>query len=169
MKPSKRSSWFLSLPVLAVAVLVAGCSEGRRQLYLERKAGQHVYRKPLAEVWPAARGLLEERNLTLREEPGAFELATDWHPVGEPSQEGTSYVRYLARGRQSGPALSAVEFLRQHRTASRAGEPAGAPGLRVVAQETSHPMRDHALEWELLQRVDPKAAEALKVEAERVR
>jgi hypothetical protein len=170
MKPSKRPPWSMSLVVLAVAVLAAGCAGSRRQVYLERKAGEHVYRKPLAEVWPAARGLLAEKNLPLREGAGEYELATDWHPVGESSSPGTSYMRYRVRGRESGPSLSAVEFIRQYRTESEVGaQGGGTPGRRTVTHETSRPMRDHALEWELLQRVDPKAAQALKAESERIR
>ena len=63
MNPSKRSPWSLSLVLLAVASLATGCAASRREAYIQDKAAQHTYRKPIAEVWPQVRMLLKE-NLT---------------------------------------------------------------------------------------------------------
>jgi uncharacterized lipoprotein len=168
MISSKRSPWSMSLVLLAAVTLAAGCTASRRQAYVEEKTQQHVYRKPIAEVWPQVRLLLKEKGFPMREAPGAYEISTDWQMVGAPSSLGTSYVRYLVRGKQPSPVLSTVEVLRQNRTESgqtpvdpRSGQ------RRDIGNDTSSLVRDLELEWELLQRVDPEAAKALQAEAEK--
>ena len=58
MNPSKRSPWSLSLVLLAVTTLATGCAASRREAYIQDKAAQHVYRKPIAEVWPQVQLML---------------------------------------------------------------------------------------------------------------
>ncbi|WNG33176.1 hypothetical protein F0U61_05780 [Archangium violaceum] len=167
MKPSNRSSWSLSLVVLAVATLAVGCTASRREAYIQDKARQHVYRKPIAEVWPQVRSLLKEKELPVREAPGAYEISTDWHQVGAPSSLGTSYVRYLVRGKQPNPTMCSVEILKQNRVESGQG-PMGSNGQRQdLGTDTTNMTRDVEMEWELLQRVDPEGAKALREEAEK--
>ncbi|HEX8538818.1 MAG TPA: hypothetical protein VF664_15210, partial [Cystobacter sp.] len=93
MRSSKHSPWFPSVVLVAAALLAAGCASTRREMYLQEKASGYVYRKPLAEVWPQVRSLLREKDLPMREAPGAFEIATDWYMLGAPSSLGTNYVR----------------------------------------------------------------------------
>ncbi|MGZ3461644.1 MAG: hypothetical protein ACXU86_24395, partial [Archangium sp.] len=88
MKPTKRSPWSLSLVLLAAATLAAGCATARREAYVQEKASRHVYSKPIAAVWPQVQMLLKEKELPMREAPGAFEISTDWQPVGAPSSLG---------------------------------------------------------------------------------
>jgi hypothetical protein len=168
MNPSKRSPWTLSLVVLAVASLAAGCAAARREAYIQDKASQYVYRKSIGEVWPQVRMLLKEKDLPLREAPGAFEISTDWQMVGAPSTLGTNYVRYLVRGRQPSPTMCAVEIFKQNRTESGQGPVDARTGQRQsIGNDTTNLVRDVELEWELLQRVDPEGAKTLREEAEK--
>lgn len=165
MNPSKRSPWSLSLVLLAVTTLAIGCTASRREAYVQDKALQHVYRKPLAEVWPQVRMMLKEKELPLREAPGGYEISTDWHMVGAPSDLGTNYVRYLVRGKQPTPAMCTVEILKQSRVESGQG-PINNGKREALGTDTTNLSRDMEMEWELLQRVDPEAAKALRSEAE---
>ncbi|MFE8605114.1 hypothetical protein [Archangium violaceum] len=167
MKPSMRSPWSLSLVLLAVTTLATGCAASRREAYIQDKAAQYVYRKPIAEVWPQVRMLLKEKELPLREAPGAFEITTDWHMVGAPSTLGTNYVRYLVRGKQPSPALCRVEIFKQNRVESGPGPVDSRSGQRQnLGTDTTNLVRDMEMEWELMQRIDPDAAKALRTEAE---
>jgi uncharacterized lipoprotein len=167
MKPSKRSPWSLSLVLLAVTTLATGCAASRREAYIQDKAAQHVYRKPIAEVWPQVRMLLKEKELPLREAPGGYEISTDWHMVGAPSTLGTNYVRYLVRGKQPTPAMSTVEIFKQNRVESGPGPVDSQTGQRQsLGTDTTNMVRDMEMEWELMQRIDPDAAKALRTEAE---
>ena len=166
MKPTKRSPWSLPLVLLAAATLAAGCATARREAYIQEKASQYVYHKPIAEVWPQVQMMLKEKELPIREAPGAFEISTDWQPVGAPSTLGTNYERYLVRGRQSTPATCSVEILRQNRTEAGPGPVDTQTGQRQdIGTDATNLQRDRELEWELMQRVDPEAAKALREEA----
>ena len=164
--PSRaRPSWSL-LPVLALAVLATGCASSRREMYIQEKASDYVYRKPLGELWPQVRSFLTEKELALREAPGAHEISTDWQQQGAASNLGTSYVRYLVRGHQPSPGLSSVEIVRQNRVESGQGAMA-TPNNRTAGTDSSSRTRDREMEWELLQRLDPEGAKALQAEAEK--
>ncbi len=166
MKPMNRSP--LSLVLLAVATLATGCAASRREAYVQEKTGQHVYHKPMADVWPQVLTLLKEKELELREAPGAYEISTDWQMVGAPSTLGTNYVRYLVRGKQPTPAMCAVEIFKQNRTEAGPGPVDAATGQRrEIGTDTTNMVRDMEMEWELLQRVDPEGAKALREEAEK--
>lgn len=168
MNPMKRSPMSLSLVVLALSMLATGCAATRREAYVQEKASQYVYSKPIAEVWPQVRMLLKEKDLPLRESPGAFEISTDWHQVGAPSTLGTSYVRYLVRGKQPTPAMCAVEIFKQNRVEAGQGPVDARTGQRgSIGTDTTNLQRDMELEWELLQRVDPEGAKGLRAEAEK--
>jgi hypothetical protein len=167
MLPSKRSQWSPPVVLLAVSLLAAGCASSRREMYIQEKASGHVYGKPLAEVWPQVRSLLKEKDLPLREAPGAFEIATDWHMLGAPSSLGTNYVRFYVRGKQPSPVTCSVEIFRQNRTESGPGPVDARTGQRQsLGTDSTNMTRDRELEWELLQRVDPERARALRAEAE---
>jgi uncharacterized lipoprotein len=168
MNPMKRSSLSLSLVLFALATLATGCAASRREAYVQEKASQYVYRKPMAEVWPQVRMLLKERDLPLRESPGTFEISTDWHMVGAPSTLGTNYVRYLVRGKQPTPAMCAVEIFKQNRVEAGQGPVDARTGQRQgLGTDSTNLQRDMELEWELLQRVDPEGAKSLRAEAEK--
>jgi uncharacterized lipoprotein len=168
MKSFKRSPWSLSVVLLAVSTLAVGCASTRREAYIQDKAMQHVYRKPIAEVWPQLRSMLQEKELEMREAPGGYEISTDWQMVGAPSSLGTAYVRYLVRGKQPTPAMCAVEIYKQNRTEAGPGPvDAQTNQRREIGTDTTNMSRDMELEWELLQRVDPEGAKALREDAEK--
>ena len=161
----KAKKWSVPLLLVTTLALGTGCAAGRREMYIQEKASDYVYRKPIAEVWPQVRALLAEKELPVREAQGAYEISTDWHQQGAASNLGTSYVRYLVRGHQPSPALTQVEILRQNRVESGQGALASANN-RTTGTDSVNRTRDREMEWELLQRVDPEGAKALKAEAE---
>jgi uncharacterized lipoprotein len=168
MMPSKRSSWSLSLLLLTAVTLAVGCATARRDNYIQEKASNYVYHKPLAEIWPEVRAVLGEHDVPIRETPGSFEISSDWQPVGAPSALGTNYVRYLVRGKQPTPATSTVEILRQNRTEAGKGPTDSSNGsVGSIGTDATNVTRDREMEWELLQRVDPEGAKALRDEAQK--
>ncbi|MGE6756989.1 hypothetical protein ACQKGO_03160 [Corallococcus interemptor] len=172
MNPSKSSRASALLVVSVLALAFSGCAARRQQAYLEDKAMGHVYRKPIAEVWPEALALLKEKGFSVVKGQGGFETTTEWLMTSAPSSLGTSYARYLVRGFERGPGQCAVEFRRQDRSESRAADDTGGRGKDMgesaVGAGSSQMRRDSELEWELLQKVDPDAATALKAEAKKV-
>jgi uncharacterized lipoprotein len=168
MPAQKCSSWSLPVALILAAACLAGCAANRREMYIQEKASGHVYSKPMSEVWPQVRSLLREKELPMREVAGGFEIATDWLMVGAPSSLGTNYVRYYVRGRQPTPVTSVVEIFRQNRTEAGQGPVDSRTGQRQsLGTDTTNMTRDRELEWELLQRVDPEGASALRTEAEK--
>ncbi|RKH00856.1 hypothetical protein D7V97_29745 [Corallococcus sp. CA053C] len=170
MNPLKSSSRAAALLVVsALALAFTGCAARRQQQFLEDKAQGHVYRKPIVEVWPEALALLKDRGFSMMKGTEGFEAQTEWLQTSAASSLGTSYARYLVRGYERGPGQSAVEYRRQERSESRGA--ANTDGRTSDPMETepkansSQMVRDTALEWELLQKVDPDAATALKAEA----
>ncbi len=160
------------LVVAALALTTAGCAARRREAFLLERARNHVYRMPVAEVYPQALALLKEKGYSLKEGQSGYEATTEWLMQGAPSSLGTTQVRYLVRGIEKGPGQSAVEFTRQLVT-----ESAGAANTSGRAREISEPAvradggnvtRDEEMEWELVQRVDAESAAALRAEAEKI-
>jgi uncharacterized lipoprotein len=165
MQPRNRWSWSV-LSVFVLAALAAGCASSRREMYVQDKASDYVYRKPIGELWPQVRTFLTEKDLALRESPGGYEIATDWQQQGAPSNLGTSYVRYLVRGVQPSPGLTSVQILRQNRVESGQGAMASSNN-RTAGTDSNNRTRDREMEWELLQRLDPEGAKAITAEAEK--
>ncbi|RKH60663.1 hypothetical protein [Corallococcus aberystwythensis] len=172
MTPSKSSRASALLVVSVLALAFSGCAARRQQAYLEDKAMGHVYRKPIAEVWPAAIALLQEKGFSLMKGQQGFEATTEWLMTSAPSSLGTAYARYHVRGSERGPGQCAVEIRRQDRSESRAADNTDGrskeTGESSVGAGNSQMRRDSEMEWELLQKVDPDAASALKAEAKKV-
>lgn len=157
------------LTLLAAFALTTGCAASRREAFMQDKAHNHVYRLPLAELWPHARQLLVDKGYSLQENKGGFEAQTEWLQTSAASSLGTTYQRYLVRGVERGPGQSSVEFTRMTRTESRGADNADQNGSqgggvsRTAAASQTQP--DLMMEWELLQRVDAEAAKAYESEA----
>jgi hypothetical protein len=134
-----------------------------------RAATEHVYRKPIAEVWPQAIALLKEQGFSFKAGKEGFEAHTEFKMAGAPSSLGTTYVAYLVRGIQKGPGQCSVEYWKRISSESRgADNTTGRPN--EVAEsgprtDTGNFNRDEELEWQLIQRVDAESAEALKAQA----
>ena len=110
MTPSKSSLGSTALLLVAALALSTGCAASRRETYLQEKAGTHVYRQPIAEVWPKAKEVLTEEGFSLMEAKGGFEMQTDWTMQGAALLAG-HLVRALpgARHREGpGPVLGGV-------------------------------------------------------------
>ncbi|GMU00691.1 hypothetical protein KH5H1_48110 [Corallococcus caeni] len=172
MNPSKSSRASALLVVSVLALAFSGCAARRQQAYLEDKAMGHVYRKPIAEVWPAAVALLQQKGFSLMKGQTGFEATTEWLMTSAPSSLGTAYARYHVRGTERGPGQCSVEFRRQDRSESRAADDTSGRGKDMgesaVGAGNSQMKRDSELEWELLQKVDPDAASALQAEAKKL-
>ncbi len=158
------------LMVLAAVALATGCAARRREAYVQDKAHTHVYRMPLAELWPHARKLVTDKGYSLRESKAGFELQTEWLQTSAASSLGTTFQRYLVRGIERGPGQSSVEFIKMVRTEARGADNVSETGGRGggVAQTTAgtQTQPDLEMEWELLQRVDAEAAKTYLSEAE---
>lgn len=161
----------LSTPLLlAVLLLAPACATQRRAEYLQEKAGAHVYEMPLSQLWPNARELVKRHGYSVRESPESFELITEWLQTSNGSSLGTTYQRYLVRGRALGPNRSSVEFLKAVRSIS-----VNADGVRddvnvygaksSSAKGTNNFSNDRELAWELLGYVDAESAKKLSDEA----
>ncbi|WP_224247418.1 hypothetical protein [Hyalangium gracile] len=153
-----------TLLLVAALALSTGCAANRRETYLHDKAGTHVYRQPLAEVWPKAKEVLTEEGYSVMEAKGGFEMATDFQMQGAPSSLGTSYARYLVRGVEKGPGQCSVEFIKQARVESQGAHDTNT-GEGAQMSGSNATTRDYAMEWKLLQKADPEAAKALEAEA----
>lgn len=161
------------LVVSALALVTTGCAARRQQAYLEDKAGAHVYRKPIAEVWPQALALLKEKGFSVQTGAKGFEAVTHDLQVSAPSSLGTTFARYLVRGVERGPGQCTVEFHKYERSETRGATDTQGRGRDLgenpaMGASTAQFKRDHDLEWQLLQRVDPDAATALQAEAKKV-
>jgi len=166
MTLSKSSLGSTALLLVAALALTTGCAANRRETYLQEKAGTHVFRQPIAEVWPKAKELITEEGFSVMEAKGGFEMQTDWQMQGAPSSLGTSYARFLIRGIERGPGQCSVEFMKQTRIESQAAHDTNTGKSMEGAGNASGSMsRDHALEWKLIQKVDPEAAKTLEAEA----
>ncbi len=160
-KSSLRSTMLLLLATLA---LTTGCAANRREAYLQDKAGTHVYRQPIAEVWPKAKEVLTDEGYSFQEAKGGFEMTTDFQMEGAPSSLGTSYARYLVRGIEKGPGQCSVEFIKQSRVESKGAHDTNTGQNADLAASTST-NRDYAMEWKLIQKADSETAKAWEAEA----
>ncbi|MBN1205528.1 MAG: hypothetical protein JXB05_11465 [Myxococcaceae bacterium] len=167
MMISKSQLGSTTLLLVAALALTTGCAASRREAFLHDKAGTHVYRKPVAEVWPKARELLAEEGFSVMEAKGGFEMQTDWVMQGAPSSLGTTYARYLVRGIEKGPGQCSVEFLRQNRVQSQAAHDTstGETAKEGPGTDSNTLSRDYAMEWKLLQRAEPEVAKGFETEA----
>ncbi|MDC0706931.1 hypothetical protein POL68_00445 [Stigmatella sp. ncwal1] len=161
-----NSRWGAIALVVAAFTLTSGCASSRRDAYLQDKAAVHVYRQPISEVWLKAKELLSEEGYSVMEAKGGYELQTDWLMQGAPSSLGTSYARYLVRGAEKGPGQATVAFHRQVRVQSQAAHDTSTGGSAAGSGTDSNSFgRDHAIEWQLIQRVDAETAKAWEAEA----
>jgi hypothetical protein len=178
MHRSTRASGVL----LAVATLLAlsGCAGTRRENFQRDQAAAHVYRKPLVELWPQVKAVLQEKGYSWRESSGRFVLETEWRDAGDGTLGTATSYRYLVEGytRPSGGTI--LRVMRAERTSQDIGSNYRSGVVRtrsdmagaVASSNTSGKLpaerrsaRDLQLELELLQRLDPEAAAKLEADA----
>jgi hypothetical protein len=153
----------IAAAVVAAALLAPGCAAQQREARLRQQLDATVIERPLAEVWPAALRLLDERGFPLaggdparigKSPQGTLArlvsrgretyTAPDGRWVAETGL-GRDGLRYRVEGWDRGGAGSRVVY-----TAVE-GQPAGSAG----ADRTS---RDVELELALLRELDPERA-----------
>ncbi|QSQ13415.1 hypothetical protein [Myxococcus landrumensis] len=169
-----------------VLVLLAGCSSSLRQNYLRDKAGEHVYRKSLPDIWPGVKAELEAQGYSWKEMPGRYVLETEWLDSGGGTLGPASASRYLVEGLTLAHGGTILRVMRGNRLAqpvgtgyvtqqlatggsARAQEEqaqarASATTSGVLPTQQSY-ARDLELELLLLQRIDPEAASKLAADA----
>lgn len=156
MKSLKPSAPLLLLTVL---VLATGCAARRRDVYVQDKAAEHVYRVPISQLWPQARAILQERGFSFQESQHEYEAVTEWlQTTNTASSLGVTFERYLLRGRALGSSQSSVEFTKMTITETYVTKTEARRGAQQLAP-------DHVIAWELLQRVDAEAAKKYADEA----
>lgn len=164
MTPQKTPLASTALLLVAALALSTGCAANRREAYLQDKAGTHVFRQPLAEVWPKAKEVLADEGYSVQEAKGGYEMTTDFQMEGAPSSLGTSYARFLVRGIEKGPGQCSVEFIKQARVESKGAHDTNT-GAEAAPEASNSTNRDHAMEWKLIQKADPETAKAWEAEA----
>jgi hypothetical protein len=160
------------LPAVALAAL-ALTGPGCASLSEYRARGKQVragletfrYRQPVEQVWPVVRRLLADRGLTL--------AGKDAAAVGQKSSLMSQFSSAAKETRPTpGGGLLLETAWNQDSERWRAEAEPDAGGLRVVftriqlnQQEFGSDgvaLRDHDLEFDLLQRIDPDAAERIE-------
>lgn len=168
--------------LLALASLLAlsGCAGSLRENYQRDKAAGHVYRKPLAELWPGVKAVLKEKGYSWRENPGRFVLETEWRDVGGGTLGPATAYRFLVEGVTLTTGGTVLRVTRAERTSRDIGvgyvdgvvktrrdlasaiESSDASGKLPTERSTA---RDLELELELLRRIDPEGAAKLEADA----
>lgn len=105
-----------------VAVLASGCATLQRDTFVRERAGEYVYDRPLAEVWPHVRALLISQGYTPVERSEPSQLDTEWREEGAGGSGAIRWSRYRVVGSESG-GKSKVVFLKNSRSGT-AGTPA---------------------------------------------
>lgn len=160
MMAAMRPSLALACAAVVVGAVGIGCAAAQRESRLRRELDGHALARPLAEVWPVALRLLDERGFDLGSNDRVsigkaplgtaarlFSQARDTHArdgrwVAETDLDGSD-VRYRIEGSDAGGGTSRVVFYRI------AGSLEG---------RDDREFRDVELELELVRRVDPEAA-----------
>jgi len=149
--------------------LAAGCASGRKDNLMRERAGQHVYSQPAAQVYAGAVQLLKEKKYSLREDARNYTAVSEWKPESGGSSLGTIWTAFQVMVKPLSPSSCTVMFIKKNRVEggntpdeTRYG---GGRGEASVANNSSGG-RDLAMELELLQRLDPAVAEAIRASAE---
>lgn len=186
-------AFLLAFTLVTALPFVAGCAGVNRESYMHEHGGEHVYDRPMAEVWAAAKQLLSEEGYSGREVRGGWIYVTEWKESGGGSSVASNSSRYLIEGKELSPSRCTVHFTRVVRSAGASSEGLGqtdnthAGFAPIGAQNTdSKPLqapnesagmgqkstissgkRDLEMEWRLLGKVDPRAQSAIEAQARR--
>jgi hypothetical protein len=188
-----KASFRIVLFALALLALLvgSGCAASNRETFMRERAGEHVYQRPMPEVWAAAKQLLTDEGYSGREVAGGYVYVTEWKETAGNASVGARFMRYLVEGKELGPARSIVRFTVVQRATGSTGagirdtEPSTHSGMAALStgagsessgapQESAEPgrksalatgQRDLEMEWKLLQRIEPGKARAVESEA----
>jgi pyruvate/2-oxoglutarate dehydrogenase complex dihydrolipoamide acyltransferase (E2) component len=137
------------LGVFLTLGLTMGCATlrgmGAKHEHIEKQTKDYVYNQPATAVWPAARQLLFEKGFEVKNtgEAGMLTAESEW------KYEGKKRTRYLAQATPVGDTQCRIVFTKMESD-----------------KDGSDTTRDLALEWELIQKVEPDRAAQIKTEAE---
>jgi hypothetical protein len=129
--------------------LMMGCATlrgmGAKHEHIETQTKNYVYNQSAQSVWPAARQLLFEKGFEVKNtgEAGMLTAESEW------KYENKKRTRYLAQATPVSDAQCKIVFTKMESD-----------------KNGSDTTRDLALEWELIQRVEPDRAAQIKAEAE---
>ncbi len=129
--------------------LMVGCATlrgmGAKHEHIETQTKNYVYNQSAQSVWPAARQLLFEKGFEVKNtgEAGMLTAESEW------KYENKKRTRYLAQATPVSDSQCKIVFTKMESD-----------------KDGSDTTRDLALEWELIQRVEPDRAAQIKAEAE---
>lgn len=165
----------LLVGVVVVAVsLVASCAGQTRETYLQEKAGEFVFEKPLKEVWPHVKALLKEQGYSWQDNPRQAFIRTEFKEDTGSSAMSTSFTRYAVEGFAIDQNRSRIRIMRNSMTSSNSGEmsdpraaTAGYANANAAGRAGGNASgsRDLKMEWQLIQRAAPEQAAKLEAEA----
>ncbi|MBZ4422125.1 hypothetical protein [Myxococcus sp. RHSTA-1-4] len=165
---------------IAMLMVLTGCSGSLRKNYMRDKAAEHVYRKPLAEIWPRVHEVMNDKGYSWRENPGRYVLETEWRESGGGTLGPTTSSKFLVEGVSRADGGCVLRVQRLDRTTQEIGTnytdgvvrtrteravaiSGGGARSSLPTQQTF--ARDLQMELELLQRIDPEAAARLEADA----
>jgi hypothetical protein len=149
----------IPIGLVLLALASSGCATAR----IHQRAGEHLYDRPIAELWPEVRTFFAEKGWATTEVTGQYLLMSEW---GD-ELNGEVYTRYIVQAVAAGPDRTAV---RVHRQSKQLGD--GKPYWKLtkrpeqfIKTTLGKPRYDRALdlEWELLRKV--ASVDAQQIEA----
>ncbi|MBF5042940.1 hypothetical protein FGE12_11120 [Aggregicoccus sp. 17bor-14] len=186
MRPSSLRPRML---LLALGLLSAGCAGNRQEQRLEAEAAKFIYVAPPPKVWAEAKALLKARGFTVNEDQaGRYVMSTPWTEVYASEDMGTQLRRFLVVGKDMGQGRFIVRIyninyttvgnvdshpsMGNHEYQRDSGSSGGGGGGGMIFSKKGQGaapakgwyQRDLAMEWHLLERLEPELAEELKHE-----
>lgn len=138
-----------SIGLFVVLGLMMGCATlrgmGAKHEHIENSTKNYVYNQPAQIVWPAARQLLFEKGYEVKNtgEAGMMTAESEW------KYENKKRTRYLAQATAVSDTQCRIVFTKMESD-----------------KNGNESNRDTALEWELIQKVEPDRAAQITAEAE---
>lgn len=180
---------------LALSPAITGCAASNRETYMREHAGEHVYDRPMPEVWAAAKQLLADDGYSGREERGGWVFVTEWKESSSSSNVSSVQERYMVEGKELSPSRCTVRFMKITRSSGASGSSLGGvsnnsthqgmaslssasgnaspgnmpatstPGGITQQASIASGKRDLDMEWRLLRKIEPKAAGTIEAQA----
>lgn len=98
-----------------LVVLCAGCATVQKESFARERAGEYVYQRPLAEVWPHVGALLVAQGYSPLPATQPDQLETAWKEEATCGECAVTFSRYQAAGKEAG-GRCIVRFLKAVRT-----------------------------------------------------
>jgi hypothetical protein len=139
------------MSLVAIAFVVGvGCATlkgaSARHQYIEQEAQGFVFNKPASDVWPPARELLFKMGYEMKNTGEATTAESEW------KREDDRRTRYLVQVTPVDAGHCKVQFTKMTAYSKASG---------------TDSERDVGTEWELIQKVEPERATAIKTEADK--